>query len=78
MSDNKESKRPTHALYVVEGEGENAFWTKIGAAWMHKDGKGAGLVFQMIPLTGRVVLREMTEKETTEEKPTRARKGGQK
>ena len=27
------SKKPTHEAFVVNGEGENAFWTKLGAVW---------------------------------------------
>jgi hypothetical protein len=34
------AKRPTHEAFVITGEGESAFWTKIGAAWPHDDGKG--------------------------------------
>ena len=35
-------KRPTHRVYAVtktanDGKG---FWTAIGAAWAHQDGKG--------------------------------------
>jgi hypothetical protein len=40
MTQNRKSNRPTHAVYVAEGEGDNAFWTKIGAAWSHDDGDG--------------------------------------
>ncbi len=34
------SKKPTHEAFVVTGEGESAFWTKLGAVWPHDDGKG--------------------------------------
>lgn len=34
------SKKPTHEAFVVTGEGDNAFWTKLGAVWPHDDGKG--------------------------------------
>lgn len=50
--------RPSHAVYVVEGEGENAFWTKIGAAWMHEDGEGYNIQLTAIPLNGRLVVRK--------------------
>ena len=62
MSKDTNSKRPTHGIYQVQGEGEKARWNKVGAAWMHKDGKGANLKFDALPLSGRIVLREMTEK----------------
>lgn len=69
-----ESKRPTHGVYQVNGEGDKARWTKIGAAWLHKDSKGANLHFDALPLTGRVVLRELTEQEGEQQ----VAQGGQK
>lgn len=27
-----ESKRPSHEVFHIEGEGKKAFWTKIGGA----------------------------------------------
>jgi len=39
MKTNQKSQKP-YAVYVVEGEGEKAYWTKVGAAWAHEDGKG--------------------------------------
>jgi hypothetical protein len=34
------SKRPTHRVYAVTKNGDKSFWTEIGAAWSHQDGKG--------------------------------------
>jgi hypothetical protein len=59
----KETKRPTHAIYQVQGEGDKAYWNRIGAAWLHEDEKGANMVFDAFPLTGRIVLREIVEKD---------------
>ncbi|GAA0022825.1 hypothetical protein IVB36_01390 [Bradyrhizobium sp. 35] len=53
-----EKKPAPHAVYVVEGEGDNAFWTKIGAAWEHQDGKGFNIQLSCLPLNGRLVIRE--------------------
>jgi hypothetical protein len=53
---------PTHRLYHVTGEGKDARWRDIGAAWQHKDGKGYSVSCPVIPLTGRIVMREATEK----------------
>jgi hypothetical protein len=58
MNQQTKSKRPSHAVYVVEGEGERAFWTKIGAAWQHEDGDGFNVSLTAIPLTGRLVIRK--------------------
>ena len=52
------TKRPSHSAYVIEGEGEKATWTEIGALWGHDDGKGYNLVLKALPLTGRLVIRE--------------------
>jgi hypothetical protein len=52
-----DTRRPTHRLYRVTGDGEAAIWTPIGAAWPNKDGKGFNLNCDAFPLTGRIVLR---------------------
>jgi hypothetical protein len=63
---NKPQKnRPSHNVYVVEGEGDSAFWTRIGRAWMHDDGDGLNLSLSALPLNGRLVIR--TAKDTTKE-----------
>ena len=34
-------RKPTHGVFHIRGEGphgsKSAYWTKIGAAWMHDD-----------------------------------------
>jgi hypothetical protein len=57
MKRNEKTQRP-HAVYVVEGEGDKAFWTKIGAAWAHEDGKGFNIQLSCFPVNGRLVIRE--------------------
>jgi hypothetical protein len=54
---NATKSRPTHAVYVVEGDKDNAFWTKLGSAWAHEDGDGLNIVLTALPLTGRLVVR---------------------
>ncbi|MFT4117878.1 hypothetical protein [Bradyrhizobium sp.] len=56
-----ESKRPTHTIYQVIGEGEKTRWIRIGAAWPNRDGKGFNLKFDAYPATGRTVIREVSE-----------------
>jgi hypothetical protein len=58
------SNQPTHRVYVVRGNGENSRWTRIGAAWAHRDGKGFSADLDAAPVSGRVVLREITERDT--------------
>ena len=52
-----QKSRPTHTVYVVEGEGDSAFWTKVGAAWRHEDGEGFNITLTALPLNGRLVVR---------------------
>jgi len=54
--------KPTHRLYQVTGDGDQAFWREIGAAWPNKDGHGFSLAYGAFPLSGRVVMREITER----------------
>lgn len=57
------SKAPSHAVYHVrDREGGKAFWTRIGAAWPHADGKGFNAQIDVVPLDGRIVLRVASEK----------------
>ena len=62
--------KPTHLVYHVTGRGEQdneekrGFWTKIGAAWPHKDGKGFTVLVETMPLNGRLILRDWEETET--------------
>lgn len=54
----------SHSVYVVEGEGETAFWTRIGAAKPHDDGEGFNLYLSCVPLDGRLVIRKRKPKDT--------------
>ncbi len=42
MTNKTETRQPTHRLYTVKGEGKNARWIEIGAAWANRDGDGNG------------------------------------
>ena len=54
---------PSHGVFVVESEGPQAYWTKVGAAWPHQDGLGFNISLTAVPLSGRLVLRVRTDKE---------------
>ena len=42
--DTKTGRKPTYEIFAVkDGVDGKAVWTKIGAAWPHKDGKGFSL-----------------------------------
>ncbi len=43
-SNTKTGQKPTYEVFIVQDGAEGkAVWTKIGAAWPHKDGKGFSL-----------------------------------
>ena len=60
---------PAYIAYHVKdtSAGENGekrgVWTKVGAAWPNKDGKGFSIVLDVVPLDGRLMLREPMERE---------------
>lgn len=59
---------PTHRAYTVrERDGADPFWTRIGSAFSHQDGKGFNIVLDALPPDGRIVLREITESEDDDE-----------
>ena len=56
------ANKPTHTAYSVrdfkkqDGEADSS-WSKIGVAFLHKDGKGLDVVLDALPVSGRIVLR---------------------
>jgi hypothetical protein len=60
---------PTFIAYHVKdttvGEhGEKrGVWTRVGAAWPNKDGKGFNVVLDVVPLDGRLILRAPLERD---------------
>lgn len=57
------SKAPSHIAYQVrDREGKKGFWTRIGSAWPHADGKGFNIQLDVVPLDGRITIRVATEK----------------
>ena len=61
--------KPAYFAYSVteredNGSAENReFWTKIGAAWPHKDGKGFTVSLEATPVNARLLLRQPEEQE---------------
>ena len=55
------AEKPTHIAYAVrdfeKGGKPDASWSRIGAAFAHKDGKGFNVTLDAVPVSGRVVLR---------------------
>jgi hypothetical protein len=57
------SKAPSHVAYQVrDREGKKGYWTRIGSAWAHGDGKGFNIQLESVPLDGQISLRVATEK----------------
>jgi hypothetical protein len=45
------NKKPTLIAYTVrEREGQNAIWTRIGAAWPHGKGTGLSIHLDALPI----------------------------
>lgn len=61
---NNSTNKPTHFVYTVRDGGENNkdYWTKIGIAYAHKDGKGFSLSLDALPLDGKLTIREQKTK----------------
>jgi hypothetical protein len=64
----REAQGPAFIAYHVvdrgEGDSKKSFWTRIGAAWDHDDGKGFTLDLELVPVNGgRIVVREPSEAE---------------
>ncbi|MBO6549608.1 MAG: hypothetical protein JJ964_08290 [Rhizobiales bacterium] len=54
--------QPEFNVYTVSGEGKNSYWTRIGAAFAHRDGKkGFNIVLSALPLDNKLVLIDYEE-----------------
>ena len=59
----KANKKPSHYAYSIrEREGKDSKWTEIGVAFPHRDGKGFDILFDVVPLSGRITIRVPSEK----------------
>ncbi|MAW88078.1 MAG: hypothetical protein CMJ42_16290 [Phyllobacteriaceae bacterium] len=63
---NQKNNRPTASVFMVEGDGDKAIWTEIGALWKHEDGHGANVQLKAIPVSGRLVIRDRKSKADSE------------
>lgn len=62
---NTASKKPSHNVYTVREGGQDGtdYWTKIGVAFAHSDGKGFSVVLEAIPVNGKITIRTAESKE---------------
>ena len=56
-ADAQETNPPDYLALHVANKGDKGFWTRIGAAWFHRDRKGLSLQLEVVPINGRIVLR---------------------
>ena len=54
---NLHKNRPTHRAYMVKDKAgsDKGRWIEIGAAWLHKDGKGFRVKLDAYPTNGEAI-----------------------
>lgn len=62
----QETNPPDFLAWHVANKGDKGFWTRIGAAWFHRDRKGFSLQLEVVPINGRIVLRTPLDDEKKE------------
>lgn len=62
-----EPKAPDFLAWHVANKGDKSYWTKVGAAWFHRDRKGLSLQLEVVPINGRIVLRTPLDDVKSEE-----------
>ena len=57
----REKMNPDYIVYFVPNR-KNAYWSRIGVAFKHKDDKGLNIEHDFLPVgEGRLVLRDFDE-----------------
>jgi hypothetical protein len=55
-------RKPDYIAYNVrDGRDGKGHFSRIGAAWQHRDGQGYDIHLDSLPVSGRVTLRELRE-----------------
>ena len=76
------SGKPSHKVYTVretgEGDEKKSWWTRLGSAWPHADGRGLNIVLDGVPVNGRLSLREFDEDVEAKEQEKQQKKPGKK
>ena len=66
-------RKPDQIAYSVRGTPDGKeYWNRVGAMWMHKDGRGAELILDSVPVDGRITLREQRDQRMQEYQDERA------
>jgi hypothetical protein len=72
------TQQPAFTAFAVtkRGEGQDDWWTNIGAAFPHGDGLGYNIVLQTLPLDGKIVLRPPKERDDKPSERDESSRGG--
>ncbi|SDP56648.1 hypothetical protein SAMN04488061_3341 [Filomicrobium insigne] len=63
MSNDNDTKRPSHIAYQVrEGEENKSYFNRIGSVWPHKDGEGYNIQLDAVPVDGRITIRSVQDR----------------
>jgi hypothetical protein len=63
MSNDNDSKRPSHIAYQVrEGDDNKSYFNRIGAVWQHKDGEGFNIQLDSVPVDGKLTVRSVQDR----------------
>ena len=65
-------RKPDLVGYSVKqgADAATSHWSKIGAAWAHKDGLGFDVRMDALPVDGRLVLREPPAEDSVADGPS--------
>jgi len=60
----KSANKPAYIAYAVidRGDDKKSKWREIGVAFPHNDGKGFDILYDVLPLNGRITLRVSDKK----------------
>lgn len=64
MSDEQSNtgRKPDQIAYSVkESPDGKGYWNRVGTLWNHKDGHGAELILDSMPVDGRITLRDQRD-----------------
>ncbi len=64
-----QTKKPTHKVFAIIGEGKYAKWRQVGVAWTHKDQKGLSQNLHILGLETKLVVREVEDEPETASEP---------
>ncbi len=67
---NSNGHSPDFIVYTVrdhQDENRKANWTRVGAAWSHKDCKGFNITLDALPVSGKLTIRKYEPKANNEE-----------